>query len=110
MHAATQAPAWQKVVAPPQTLPHVPQFWGSAASEWQNPSQSWVPAGQVHDPCTQVVPWAQAWLHDPQFAGSVAVSTQALPQAVVPGAVQAHLPPEQVSAAEHAPTQLPQWS
>ena len=69
-----------------------------------------MPAGQVHDPCTHVVPWAQAWPQDPQLAGSVPVSTQALPQAVVPGAVQEHLPPAQVSAAEQAVVQLPQWS
>jgi hypothetical protein len=98
------------VVAPPQAFPHAPQFCGSEAREWQKPPQSWVPSGQVHEPWTQVVPWAQAWPHAPQFWGSVAVSTQAPAQPVVPGAVQVHLPPAQVSAAEQAVVQLPQWS
>ena len=68
-HAATQAPAWQKAVAPPHASPQLPQFCGSEASEWQKPPQSWVPAGQVHEPCTQAVPWPQAWPQAPQFGG-----------------------------------------
>ena len=109
MQAPTHVPAWQKVVEPLHTSPQVPQFCGSLASDRQMPSQSWVPAGQVHEPSTQVVPSEQAWPHDPQLAGSVLVSTQSAPHAVVPGAAHEHLPPAQVCSAEHAVPQLPQW-
>jgi len=109
VQVATQAPAWQKLVAPPHALPHIPQLSGSPASERQMPPQSWVPVGHVHEPSTQVVPCSQVIPQPPQFLGSVPVSTHWPPQSVVPGAVQAHLPPLHVSADEHAVVQPPQW-
>jgi hypothetical protein len=46
-------------------------------------------------PSAQVVPAAQAWPHMPQFALSVCVSTQAVPQVERPG-LHAHAPAAQL--------------
>jgi hypothetical protein len=108
LHEATQAPVWQKVAGESHAFPQAPQFCGSLTSERQMPLHSSVPTGQVHVPATHVVPQAQIFPHAPQLFGSVSVSTHCPAHAVVPGAWHAHLPPTQVSAAEHVVEQLPQ--
>jgi hypothetical protein len=91
-------------------VPHAPQLFGSLASERQKPPQSEVLSGHVQEPATQVVPWAHATPHLPQFAGSVLVSTHASPHAVCPVPGHAQAPPTQLCAPEHGVVQLPQCS
>lgn len=74
------------------------------------PSQTTVPAGQTHDPAMQAWPPPQACSQLPQWSGSVAVSTQAPPQLVWPGAVQPQLPLRQIWFAPHRFPQLPQFA
>ena len=96
MQPPTHELAWQNAALPVQTLPQAPQFWASLSSARQIPSQTTVPAGQTQDPATQAWPPPQACAQLPQWAGSVAVSTQAPPQLVCPGAVQPQLPLRQI--------------
>ncbi len=62
---------------------------------------------QTHVPDEQVRPGAHTWPHEPQLAGSVAVSTQALPQTVPPLA-HPHLPDAQVWGLKQELPHMPQ--
>jgi len=76
----------------------------------QPPSHAVVPVGHpvfTHAPAEQTSPVAHALPHAPQFAPSVVVSTQSVPQRVLPGA-QPHLPAMQTSTVSHATPQSPQ--
>jgi hypothetical protein len=59
------------------TVVHVPQWSGSIVGSTQTPLQAVRPVGQRHAPLTHAVPPPQALPHAPQFAMSVAMSTQA---------------------------------
>jgi hypothetical protein len=106
----THDPAWQKLVAPEQTLPQPPQFCGSLSSTRQTPSQTVLPAGQTHDPEMHAWPPPQARSQLPQWFGSVAVSTQATPQLVCPGPGQPQLPFRQLWLDAHRFPHFPQFA
>ena len=92
----------------------LPQVLGSALETHPAPPQVCDPAGQTSDRQT---PPLQNWFaphfsaQPPQLAGSLAVSTQLLPQAVVPAPqVGTQTPPEQRLPAGHTFPQAPQSS
>jgi hypothetical protein len=64
-------------VVPAQARPHIPQLFGSLASERHCPLQLDVPAGQAQTPLLQASPPLHARPHLPQLSGSVLLMTQA---------------------------------
>src|SRR5262245_50024143 len=54
-------------VLAPQTVPHLPQFWGSVNTALQAPLQATWSVGHWHTPVTQVAPDAQTLPQVPQF-------------------------------------------
>src|SRR5262245_7018890 len=98
-----------------QTLPQLPQLEMSVPVAMHWPAQSLNPVSHAmpHTPFAHVAwpfwGWAQAVPHPLRFAGSVLVSTQAVPHWVVPtGQLTSHLPAEQTSMLLQAMPQLPQ--
>jgi hypothetical protein len=69
-----------------------------------------VPLGQPQVPPAQVWPALHSTPHRPHEVGSVAVSTQAEPQAVCPGAEQAQAPFTHRWLAPQAWPQAPQFA
>ena len=68
-----QAPKRQLVPAP-QTVPHLPQFWGSVFTALQAPLQATCCVGQVQTPLMQVAPVAHTLPQAPQFTVLVVTS------------------------------------
>lgn len=63
-----------------QTVPHAPQLFPSEVVFTQPAGHAVSPAWQVQAPAVHSAPTSQAVPHCPQFAGSVAVATHAVPQ------------------------------
>jgi hypothetical protein len=87
----------------PQLLPQLPQSPWLVKMSVQLPPHTISPAAHWHVPPAQVWPPMHVVPHVPQFALSLAVSTQALLQFVSPvPQAPAHAPEEQTSPAAHA--------
>ncbi len=84
-HELVHVPALQSGVAPPQTIPHPPQWFGLVASSTQAPSQNALPGGHVHRPPRQAPPIAHVVPQPPQWRGSLLASTQLPEQSVSSG-------------------------
>jgi len=84
MQPAAQVPPLHAGVIPPQTVPHLPQFFGSLVVSVQLPPQTISPIGQAHAALAHNWPIGQAMPHLPQSAGSLARSTHIPAQKVVP--------------------------
>jgi hypothetical protein len=105
----THDPAWQNAAALGHAFPQAPQFCASLSTERQTPLQTTVPTGQTQAPATQDSPPPHAWSQEPQWLGSVAVSTHSSPQLVWPGAEQLQLPLRQTWFAPQAWPHAPQF-
>src|SRR5437773_1076799 len=96
----------------PHAIPQPPQLLGSLLVSVHAPLQETCPAGQPgpkHMPIEHISPPAHCVAQEPQWAGSLARSTQRLPHLVEPPAHESpHMPWEQTRPALHVVPQPPQ--
>src|SRR5262245_20335164 len=101
-----QTPFWQ---APPQTLPHPAQFFGSLAVSTHAPPHSLSLSPHVQPPPWHVAPVGHAFAQAPQCCSSLSRSTHSSPHAVVPEG-QTHLDATHAADGAHAWPHFPQLS
>jgi hypothetical protein len=104
------APFEHTDVAPEQTVPHAPQFFGSLPVFTHTPPQRVSPAGHVHllSPHCSVAP--HAVVHAPQCAASLVMSTHDCPHWVSPALQEVSQPPRlQTAPAAQVTPQPPQF-
>jgi hypothetical protein len=114
-HETSGVTHWQEpdkhAVPPPQAWPHEPQLALSELRSTHPPLQALRGVVQevVHTPELHTWLLLHAVVQLPQWFGSAVVSTQALPQTMLP-AGHVHVLPEQICVAPQAIPQLPQWA
>jgi hypothetical protein len=94
----------------PQTVPHLPQLFGSLVGSVQPLAQASSAPGQAHALFSQVCGAVHAVPHFPQLLESLVVSMQSWPHATSGGAhVAWHLPALHTWLVGHTTPQAPQF-